>query len=42
MRYIGMPLGMWLLYRKSFRDNLICVLDLNAEEADRTTKKAKY
>lgn len=41
MRYIGMPLGMWLLYRKSFRDNMIRVLDLNAEEADRIMKQAK-
>ena len=41
MRYIGMPLGMWLLYRKSFRDNMIRVLDLNAEEANRIMKQAK-
>jgi len=41
MKYTGMPLGMWLLYRKSFHDNLIRVLNLNAAEADRTKKQAK-
>ena len=42
MRYIGMPLGMWLLYRKSFRDNLIHVLDLNEAEAERIMKQARH
>ena len=41
MKYAGMPLGMWLLFRKSFRDNLVRVLGLTAEEADGIAKLAK-
>ena len=26
MKYMGMPLGMWLLYRKPFREHLVSVL----------------
>jgi len=33
MKYIGMPLGMWLLYRKSFREHLVSVLGCTAREA---------
>ncbi|MBR1758503.1 MAG: L-2-amino-thiazoline-4-carboxylic acid hydrolase [Lachnospiraceae bacterium] len=41
MKYVGMPLGMWLLFRKSFRGNLVNVLGLSNEEAKRITKAAK-
>ena len=33
MKYIGMPLGMWLLYRKSFREHLVSVLGCTEQEA---------
>ena len=41
MKYIGMPLGMWLLYRKSFRERLVSVLGCTAREAKEITEKAK-
>ena len=41
MKYIGMPLGMWLLYRQSFRKHLVSVLGCNAREAEEISKKAK-
>ena len=41
MKYIGMPLGMWLLYRKSFREHLVSVLGCSAREAREITDKAK-
>ena len=41
MKYIGMPFGMWLLYRKSFREHLVSVLGCSAEEAGKITEKAK-
>ena len=41
MKYAGMPLGMWLLYRRSFRDHLVSVLGCTAREAKEISKKAK-
>ena len=41
MKYIGMPLGMWLLYRKSFREHLVSVLGFTAREAKEIAEKAK-
>ena len=41
MRYAGMPSGMWLLFRKSFRDKLVTVLGCGGEEAARITAAAK-
>ncbi|WP_031552611.1 L-2-amino-thiazoline-4-carboxylic acid hydrolase [Oribacterium sp. FC2011] len=41
MKYFGMPLGMWLLYKQSFRDNLVSVLSFSDTEADETIKSAK-
>ena len=41
MKYIGMPLGMWLLYRKSFREHLVSVLGCTEQEAREITEKAK-
>ena len=41
MKYAGMPLGMWLLFKKSFRDNLVSVLGLSEAEEGRIVKLAK-
>ena len=41
MKYIGMPLGMWLLYRRSFREHLVSVLGCTAREAKEIAGKAK-
>lgn len=41
MKYIGMPVGMWILFRRSFRDHLVSVLGTDEKEADRITKSAK-
>ena len=41
MKYMGMPWGMWLLYRKSFERNLTAVLRLPAADAKAIAKKAK-
>ena len=41
MKYMGMPLGMWLLYRKSFREHLVSVLGCTPREAKQITEKAK-
>ena len=36
----GMPLGMWLLFRKSFRKHLVSSLGFSREQAARTTAAA--
>ncbi len=41
MKYIGMPLGMWFLFKKSFCDNLVLVLGMTRAEAKLVTKQAK-
>ena len=41
MKYMGMPLGMWLLYRKSFREHLVSVLGFSPQEAEKIAEKAK-
>ena len=41
MKYIGMPYGMWLLYRKSFREHLVSVLGCTPREAKEITEKAE-
>ena len=41
MKYIGMPLSMWLLYQKSFRVHLVSVLGYSPREAQEITAKAK-
>ena len=33
MKYPGMPLGMWLLYKQTFREHLGSVLGFSAREA---------
>ena len=41
MKYVGMPLAMWLLYVTSFRKHLEKVLKYDPETAKRITGKAK-
>ena len=41
MNYAGMPWGMWALFRRSFRDRLVSVLGLSAQESDAVTSAAK-
>ena len=41
MKYIGMPMGMWALYKRSFRSHLVSVLGFNENEAARITAAAK-
>jgi hypothetical protein len=41
MRYFGMPMGMWMLFEKSFHDHLVSVLGYSQKEADRITAAAK-
>ena len=41
MHYVGMPLGMWALFQKSFRQNLITVLSYDASTAKQITASAK-
>ena len=40
MKYSGMPRGMWLLFRRSFRRELVFVLDFSDAAAAETEKKA--
>lgn len=41
MKYIGMPMGMWVLFGKSFERNLVTGLGLDSDTAKRTAAKAK-
>lgn len=41
MKYIDMPLAMWLIFAKSFRNNLTTVLGIEPAKAKEITKKAK-
>ncbi len=41
MQYIGMPLGMWLLYKRSFRAHLQTTLGYTKQAAKEITKHAK-
>ena len=41
MKYIGMPIGMWVLFRKSFKHNLITEFGLDRNTAKTVTAKAK-
>lgn len=40
MKYIGMPQGMWILFKTSFRKNLQATLSFSAEEAKNITAAA--
>ena len=42
MEYMGMPMGMWYLYKKSFRDHLISVFAYDQNTADEVTARAKW
>ena len=41
MKYAGMPMGMWILFRRSFRNHLVSVLGFTETEAARVTTAAK-
>ena len=41
MKYTGMPSGMWMLYKKSFRNHLVSDLGFTDDAANRITKQAK-
>ena len=41
MKYAGMPMGMWILFRKFFRNHLVSVLGRTETEAARTATAAK-
>lgn len=41
MKYAGMPLGMWLLFRSSFRKQLTESLGISRKAAGKITRKAK-
>lgn len=41
MKYVGMPYLMWILFKKSFRKNLITVIGLDKPQAKIVMKKAK-
>ena len=41
MKYAGMPAGMWMLLRNSFRKNLTAVAGFDREKADEITRKAR-
>ena len=41
MKYIGMPMGMWVLFGKSFRDKLVFVLGYEKKEAAELAAAAK-
>ena len=41
MKYSGMPFGMWLLFRKSFRNNLI-IFNIDKKNSKIITKKSKF
>ena len=41
MKYAGMPFGMWLLFSRSFRENLSVVFGYDVQTAKKTASKAK-
>ena len=41
MKYIGMPMGMWVLFAGSFQKQLTAVLGYDADAAKTIAKKAK-
>ena len=40
MKYAGMPMGMWALFHRSFREKLVTVLGFDQAKAAETEKKA--
>ena len=41
MKYSGMPAGMWMLFKKQFRNALVADLGYDFSDANRITKSAK-
>ena len=41
MKYAGMPMGMWVLFAKSFREQLCAVFGYDEKTAKETAAKAK-
>jgi hypothetical protein len=41
MKYIGMPMGMWVLFKRSFRKKMISILGYDECRAARITREAK-
>ena len=41
MKYMGMPMGMWVLFAGSFQKQLTAVFGYDADAAKAITKKAK-
>ena len=41
MQYVGMPAGMWLLFQKSFSENLVTKFGYARKEAAEITQIAK-
>ena len=41
MKYIGMPMGMWVLFKRSFRKKMVSVLGYDERRAARITREAK-
>lgn len=41
MKYTGMPMGMWMLFHRSFTHQLTAVLGQSAESAKATERAAK-
>ena len=41
MKYVGMPMGMWVLFRRSFRKKMVSVLGYDERRAARITREAK-
>lgn len=41
MKYMGMPIGMWLLFKKSFQENMTDILGFDKKAAAEITARAK-
>ena len=41
MNYIGQPMGMWILFARSFQKQLTAVFGYNSDTAKAITRKAK-
>lgn len=41
MKYVGMPMGMWVVFGKSFRKNLMTVFGVDEKTAKQVSAKAK-
>ena len=41
MKYFGMPMGMWLLFKNSFQKNMVAVLGFDKGTAAEITDRAK-